>query len=187
MRGKGTYEKIIRGIKTVLKHKIPLRLHAVLTKYTMNSLKDMVRLCQKFNLKFNFAECSLPGIENRDSNLVLSDEDLEKFYSKYKEYKKKTKTVASLMTAINYILNWPLKGQRTIYKKDVANLKPGSYIPCQLGQRSCMIDVDGKVYSCPERWKEGLNLFDVGFDKAWNRLQKKTALPAESWAVPNKV
>lgn len=176
MRGQGTYEQIIKAIKIVVNHKIPLRLHSVLTRYTMNSLDNMVKLAKKFNLKFNFAECSLPNIDNRDPNLVLSDHELETFYQKYKKYKQTTKTVASSLTAINYVINWPLKNSRTITKKDLLKLKPGSFYPCLLGERSCMVDVDGKVYSCPERWKEGLSLFDVGFDKAWDYLKNKNCL-----------
>ena len=95
-----------------------------------------------------------------------------KFYSRYKNYKLTTKTVASSLTAIDAIINWPIK-KRTIYQKDLPKVKKGSFTLCQLGVRSCMVDVDGKVYSCPERWKDGLSIFDVGFDKAWEYLENK--------------
>lgn len=173
IRGKDTYEKIIKAIETVVKNGLKLRIHAVLSGYTKNSLNHMVALSKKYGLVFNFAECSLPDIDNRDDKLLLSDKEILSFYKKYREYKMKTPYVANSLTAIDAVIHWPLPGKRTIYQKDLPKIKKGTFVKCQLGERSCMVDVDGKVYTCPERWKDGLSLYDVGFDKAWEYLANR--------------
>jgi len=50
IRGKGTFDKAIHAIETVLANKIPLRLHSVLSGYTVNALDDMVKFFKNISL-----------------------------------------------------------------------------------------------------------------------------------------
>jgi len=176
IRGKGAYEKIIKAIEFVVNNGLKLRIHAVLSGYTKDSLDHLVALSKKYGLVFNYAECSLPNINYRDKKLKLTEKEILKFYNKYRYYKLNTPYVASSLTAIDAVINWPLRKKRTIEKKDLIKINKGSFVKCQLGNRSCMVDIDGRVYSCPERWKDGLSLHKVGFDKAWDYLAKKTCV-----------
>lgn len=171
-RGKDSFEKIVSGIECAVEHGIKVRVHATLSKRTMapESLQFLSDFCNKLNISLNYSENGLPGIEEMDPDFLLSEEETLNFYKSYKDLKKAGHPIVSSDVAVDYVEKWPLPGRTTILKKDLPDIPKNSYFPCQLGRNQCFISADGNVYSCTKKWGEGLNVREVGFQKAWDNL-----------------
>lgn len=171
-RGKNSFERIIEGIELAVKNKIDVRIHSTLCKRTMcvDSLRFLADFCNKHKIKFNFSENGLPGIEKLDPDFLLSEEETLVFYKSYKGLKKIGYPIVSSDMAVDYVSKWPVPGRTTIYKSDLNRISGADYYPCKLGRIQCFINVDGFVYPCTKKWGEGKNLFEVGFQEAWDYL-----------------
>ena len=119
-------------------------------------------------MTFNYSEVGLPGIEKMDADFLLTSEETINFYKQYKTLKKKGYLIVSSDLGVHYASTWPSKTKTTIFKSDLPNLPKRSYYNCTLGRNQCFVSAQGNVYSCTKRWGNGLNIFDVGFKKAWD-------------------
>ena len=119
----------------------------------------------------NYSENGLPGIEKLDPDFLLSEEETLNFYAGYKNLKKQGLPIISSDAAVSYALKWPISTRTTIYQKDLKDIPKGSFYPCQLGRNQAFINADGHVFPCSKRWGYGKNLFEVGFQKAWEYLE----------------
>lgn len=171
-RGRGSFERIVEGIEFAVKNGLNVRVHATLCKRTMNekSLRFLADLCNKLKIKFNYSENGLPGIESLDPDFLLSEKEALDFYKSYKKLKNNGYPIVSSDVAIEYVAKWPLPGQTIIYRKDIDKIPKGSYYPCQLGRNQCFINTNGDVYPCTKKWGYGKNLYEVGFQAAWDYL-----------------
>ena len=171
-RGVGSFEKIVEGIEYAVKNGLKVRVHATLCKRTMEprSLEFLSDFCNRLKIRLNYSENGLPGIEKLDSDFLLSEEEMLRFYQNYKSFKKEGMPIISSDVAVRYVSKWPLTGKTTIYKKDLDGVPRNSFYPCQLGRNQCFINTDGHVYPCTKKWGYGKNLYDVGFKSAWDYL-----------------
>ncbi len=171
-RGENSFEKIIAGIECAVENGLKVRVHATLSKRTMapESLQFLSDLCNRLNVSLNYSENGLPGIEEMDPDFLLSEDETLNFYKSYKDLKKSGLPIISSEVAVKYVEKWPLPSRTTIYKKDLPNIPINSYYPCKLGRNQCFISADGNVYPCTKKWGEGLNVREVGFQKAWDYL-----------------
>lgn len=172
-RGEGSFEKIIAGIEYAVDKGLKVRVHATLCKKTMQgeSLRFLSDFCRRLKIKLNYSENGLPGIEELDPDYLLSEKETLDFYKNYKNLKKQGIPIVSSDVAVEYVSKWPLQGRTTIYKKDLYKIPKGSYYPCQLGRNQCFINTDGNVYACTKKWGYGKNLYEIGFQSAWNYLE----------------
>lgn len=172
-RGEGSFEKIVEGIEYAARNGLKMRIHATLCKRTMaqKSVKFLADFCNRLNIRLNYSENGLPGIEALDPDFLLSDEELLNFYQSYKHLQRDGLPIVSSDVAVKYVSKWPLSGQTTIFKKDLPQAPGGSYYPCQLGRNQCFINTNGEVYPCTKKWGHGLNLYEVGFKRAWDYLE----------------
>ncbi len=171
-RGEGSFERIIEGIECAVKNGIKARVHATLCRRTMqaDSLKFLADFCNKHGLKMNYSENGLPGIEKLDPDFLLSEKELLDFYKSYRRLKKEGLPIVSSDVAVDYVAKWPLPLQTTIFKKDLPIVPKKSYYPCKLGRNQCFINSNGDVYPCTKKWGYGKNIYEVGFQKAWDYL-----------------
>lgn len=171
-RGENSFEKIVSGIEFAVKNRLNVRVHATLCKRTMGqaSLRFLADFCNRLKIKFNYSENGLPGIEKLDPDFLLSEEETLEFYKSYNKLKKKGYPIVSSDIAVEYVAKWPLTGQTTIYRRDIDKIPKDSYYPCQLGRNQCFINANGDVYPCTKKWGYGKNLYEVGFQEAWDYL-----------------
>lgn len=171
LRGEGAYEKTIIGLNAAIKNGMTPRLHSVLTPLTVSSLNDFIQLSKKYNININFGEAA-GGIDWEKEHKFFSEEDLISYYKKYRAYKKQGVNISNTYIAIDYIMKWPWKDKRTIYKgdKELTEKNDFKIFPCMMGRLSTFIDADGGVYPCPKMWGKGLNCYEDGFDKALDHL-----------------
>lgn len=173
-RGKGSYQKAIKAIKLLKTHKIKVRLHCILTKRTWKKLDHLAELSKELGVMFNYCEVLLNSPDRKDH--ILSEEESKEFYKKYREYKKKGYPIMHSLPAIEYVMNWPKKEGNLIYQEEVSKYPRNSYMPCVYGSLDCFCDLDGRVYSCPGTWNDGLNSNEVGFQKAWDYLADRKCI-----------
>jgi MoaA/NifB/PqqE/SkfB family radical SAM enzyme len=170
-RGKGSYQKAVNAIKLLRKENVKVRLHSILTKQTGGKLDRMVKLSQELGTTFNYCEVQLHHPDLADH--VLDEKESRTFYESYLAYKKQGAPILHPISVIQYMLRWPKVGEALIYRDESSKYPKDSYIPCLSGDLTCFYDLDGRMYSCPRTWDDGLNSNEVGFQKAWDYLAER--------------
>ncbi|MFQ5680881.1 MAG: radical SAM protein [Candidatus Omnitrophota bacterium] len=173
LRGAGSYDKIISGVQAAARNNLKIRLHCVLCAQTLSALPHMVSLSRRYGANINFGE--IAGGKNWQEDFRQIDEDrLIAFYRSYADYKKKGAPISNSLFVVDYVMNWPWKDKLTIFRGDKPEPSGGGghfkIIPCRLGRLYGFIDVDGGMYPCTKLWKQGINYFQHGFDRAWDYL-----------------
>lgn len=174
IRGKGSYDKIIEAIEAAKEHNISIRLHGVISKCNIDKWRHLSDLAKKYNVPFNFSVIALTDdvIKNRDGNsIAVSPQQIKSFFNDLKNEKDKGSPLFNSDTYLNHLVNWPVLDSLYIYKKDISKYDTSNVIKCLAGQYHCWVDCDGRVYACPKLWKKGLNIKEVGFNKAWEYLK----------------
>lgn len=169
IRGKGVYDRVVESIRLAKSYGLRIRIHGVLTRYTVNSLENIAELCRDIGVQFNIAYYSLDG-DKEANGIDLSCKDLKEYYKRYLLLKKDGYPIASSYTYINHILNWPKEMDLTLYRKDFKLLRKLKLIHCLAGRTACFVDSDGGLYACPKRWKKGINI-SQGIQKAWDAIK----------------
>lgn len=173
VRGKGTYKRIVEGLRVASDHGLKTRIHAVLSKANANErcLAHLDELAKENGATFGY---SSPIVHeyNKIDELFLPEDEERNFWRKAKECKREGNGLYNTANAMENILKWPLSPSEIITTKDGLK-KLGSYKPnpCFAGHRECYIDNEGDIYACICRGvKSGMNVREVGFKKAWEGL-----------------
>ncbi|MFH1225471.1 MAG: radical SAM protein [Candidatus Diapherotrites archaeon] len=171
-RGKGTYDRALEAIEAAHLAGANLRLHAVLTKYSIGSLDELAELAKKYGAAFNYSQYQATD-EARIGDFVVTPAETSKFFARLGEMKRRGHKVLNSDAFFDHVLNWPAKDSDVIYKKDKAKYDLSKVMKCNVGTLSCWIDSDGGIYGCPAMWKRGINMRDAGFEKAWDNLAER--------------
>lgn len=170
-RGKNSYQKAVEAIKLLRKNKVKVRLHSILTKRTWKKLDYMAELAKELGVTLGYCEVLLNDPDGDDH--ILNEQEHNEFYKKYLSYKRRGYPIWHSVRAIEYMLKWPKKDGRLIFRDETSKYPKNTFVPCLLGDLECMCDLDGKIYACPGTWEDGLNSNEVGFQKAWDYLANR--------------
>lgn len=178
VRGRGAYKSIIEGIEEALKFDLPIRLHAVFNKFSIEAspespVEHLSKLSKKYRIPFNFCQyvASIDG--NKDASYIEHKEIMQRnFYKQCWDYKKRGYLFLNSFEALRQIMNWPEETEEFLFSKE--NL-PSFFDRCRGGELYCFIDSDGSMYPCVPLWKKGLNIKEVGIKKAWEFVNKVRA------------
>ena len=168
MRGKGSHAKAMEGLNMADVNKIPIRLHATLTKYNYDSLDYLVNLTGKSQAILTISQAS---VHTSHEALRFSKEEIRNFWIRVLEYKRLGYPIGNSHESLDYVINWPFSYDHILRKKErMTDFKP---IPCSLGHLSCKVDVNGTVYPCSVLFhKNGYDLFKMGIRKIWECFKK---------------
>lgn len=180
-RGKGSFKKAVEAIRLLRKNNVKVRIHATLTRRTYKTLDAMVKLSNELGTSFNYSEVLKNELDMDDD--VLTKEEAREYYTKYLEYKKRGKPIIHSRLAIEHMLYWPKENGTIIYKNETPKYSKNSYAPCIYGDLTCFLDVDGRLYACNGTWGDGLNIYEVGFEKAWDRLANRKCVACKCIGV----
>lgn len=171
VRGKGSYKKIIEGLKEASKREITCRLHAVLSKHNKNCLEHLSKISRENNVSFGYSQAIIHDY-NRHECFELSDEEIKDFWRELKRYKDEGHPVYNSNFALKKIINWPLNYNKLVRdKNELPKEIMYKYPPCFLGKRYCYIDSEGVIFLCIcHGVKNGLNYREVGLKKAFDNL-----------------
>lgn len=174
IRGKGTYDLAVNGLKIAKDHGIKTRIHATLTTLNNNakSIKHLAYLAAKFKTTFGFSSPILHEYNEIDE-LQVPPEEMVKFWKLLKTLKTKYGRNYYTHHALDRAISWPLAPLDVI--KDMDRVCELGLDKCHVGERYCYIDSEGYAYPCiVQGIKKGLNVKEVGFKKAWDYLARFT-------------
>ncbi|HTY45552.1 MAG TPA: radical SAM protein [Patescibacteria group bacterium] len=174
VRGSGTYARIIEGIEAGLEAGLPIRLHGVYNKFSIEASPEspvahLARLSEKYRVPFNFCQyvSSIDG--KKDAAYIEHSQIMGRgFYAESLQYKKKGYRFFNSFDALEQIMHWPDERREFLFEADTI---PAGFNRCRGGQLYCFIDSDGSMYPCVPLWKKGLNINEVGIKKAWEFLE----------------
>lgn len=178
-RGQGSYEKAIHAIQLAIQKKIPVRVQATITKYTLNDIGYLSNLAKEigFSLYFSILFKALPSAKNYE----LNDEETRTALRDILHYKHQGYPIFTSNKTLNTAVHWPLDHSNEHFvTNDEFTLKlPAWYkkkhhIKCHFGQNKVTVEADGNVFPCfvtadhfqPLNWRE------VGIEKAIRHVQQ---------------
>ena len=170
-RAPGSYKMAINALKLARENGIFTRIHAVITKNTINSIDHLVHLVKELDAVATFTQPSEPI---KHEAFQLSEEEFKKAFTKILDYKRKGFPIANTTNALKYILKWPFQYNKVFRKGEIPqNFKP---ITCLRKKFTCYIDANGIVYPCAYLWKKcdvmDTNFLKMGFKESWEALDK---------------
>lgn len=171
-RGKGSFKRIIEGIKIAKELNIPVHTVCVITKNNINCVEYIINLAKEmgFSVEFNFP-CGLLS-EISSDYYIGKNEDYQNAILKIIEYKKNSNPILFSKKSYEFVLAWLKRFDRPIFFDFVP--KNLNYVPCYSGKLECFIDADGFLYPCYQligRYPTK-NIKEIGFRKAWEELDR---------------
>ena len=175
IRGKGSYKKCIEGIELAIEKGFVLRLHAVLTKDTLDTLPHMVSLSKKYNVMLNYGFTDATALTKPiKDQFVPSRTEVVTFLQGLLEAKLSGVKIATPMRVIKELIRvmkvWPIEGH-TLSRQEAEKFKHLKIPKCGLFTSNIYIDSDGRAYPCLPLWGQeghGPNVYEVGLQKAWD-------------------
>ena len=180
VRGEGTYKKIIAGLETAVKAGLPVRIHGVFNKLSIEAGKKspveaLAELSRKYDIPFNFCQYVLGEEGKKDPSAnptYVSFRDTMKYHEELMALKDKGYKFFNSSEAMKQIINWANPDKDVLYDKDIPGL-PDYYSKCRAGELYCFLDTDGALYPCVPLWKKGINIKEIGIKKAWENVQEE--------------
>lgn len=170
-RAKGSYKKALEAIRLAKDNNINTRIHAVMTRYTLNSLDHLMELGKKLDVTVNVSQATVHTVHNA---LNLTDDEIRTLWIKLKEYRKRGYPVGNSESTLDYVIRWPYSYSDIIFKDNNGHkTNPNGFnlLLCKRSKLTCCVDADGRFYPCGVVWDgSGLSVHEVGFQKAWDHL-----------------
>ncbi|RLJ04334.1 MAG: hypothetical protein DRP08_01990 [Candidatus Aenigmatarchaeota archaeon] len=167
-RGKGTFEPTLEAIEFAKREGFRLRVHATITKYTMNDVEFLAKLAKEIGYFQEFSilyQCG--GVSKHFKEFMLSDEETKSVIREIIKWKKRGYPIYTAYRVLNNALNWPYPYTKPhlTFQEIPSDFKP---IPCFYGRIKFTLDADGYLYPCFALMDEfkALNVKEVGVEKA---------------------
>jgi MoaA/NifB/PqqE/SkfB family radical SAM enzyme len=165
-RGRGSFGTAINAVETACRNGIHTRIHACFTKFSMESLPELIEIARKYNVRVNIAP---PSVHRDNPALNFEAEEVREYYRHMKEFKQKGDFVSNSIATLDFISNWPGDFDY-IGEKPVPHLP---YLPCKRKDFCMYIDVNGNAYPCAALWtRYNFNVFEKGVKGAFDEFQK---------------
>jgi len=167
-RGRNTFKPTLRAIKFAKREGFRIRVHATITKYTMNDVEFLAKLAREVGFFQEFSvlyQCG--GVSEHFQELMLSDEETKSTIREIIKWKKKGYPIYTAYRVLTNTLNWPYPYAKPHLRSE--EIPPKSRpIRCFYGRTKFIIDADGFAYPCFALMDEfkALNVKEVGVKKA---------------------
>jgi len=152
MRGKGVFEKTIRGIKALLKYNNNVLISATVTKMNCTDLQNIAKLGKELNVNgvrfnnvfyINNAECFLDDLIISKKDFAENCKDIDEMKQKYGNF------ISGSCVQIFEFTDKIKKGEdKRIFQK-CDNIEVA---PCGAGTSKCAIKPNGDVVPCEILW-----------------------------------
>ncbi len=175
-RGKGTYPKILEGIKAAKKQNIPVLTSTVITNNNIHSgaIENILALSKEigFGAQFSFLY-EQTTLRLNDSAFSIDENAIKNAIKKLIAYKKSGYPIFYSLSTYKNALRWPVSFDHKRFTPDFLPPKGWKYINCYMGKLMCFVDGDGMVYPCGEHIGSfpALNFLQTGFKKAWDNIE----------------
>ena len=186
-RGKGTYPKIVEGIKIARENGVIVRLNCVLTRKNMGSIEYMLQFARNNGLFVTFALMAEPHQIPEDlKEFTMTDQEIKETYLKLKKLRAEGWPVLFSDHTLDYVINYPLAYNKIIFKNAPKKILDYYKRECRYGRTMAYIESDGKTYPCAALWK--VDFFKPksaqekgGFQAAWDNMEQ---LPCKTCFQP---
>lgn len=171
MRGKGTFKRALRGVEVGLSRGMRVRIHAVLNRHSMGEMESLAEMARNMGVTITISPPNFLGHAD-DPALEVSREEYKDFYRRYRSLKEQGYPIGNSFYSIDKALNWPVGYHEFIRVGE----KHEGYepIPCVIGNLHGCIDAEGTMFNCIQLGcLEGLNINEVGIDRAWEDLPRR--------------
>lgn len=184
-RGKGSFDKTIKGIKNLIKYGSRVSTSATITKINMHDIDNMLELGMRLKVRtMRFSPVMILGnaLENQ-VEVGLSKDDMKELMGKVAYWKKK---YDGYFTGI-FLDMYEMEKRR---KEDILNVAKDApvrtFIGCKMILNKCVMRGDGWVIPCDRLWdmKAG-NIRQEDFLEIWNNsevfreIRKKYKIPID--------
>lgn len=171
-RGKGTYQKTIKGIQAARLAGVPVRLNCTVTKNNTDQIDFLIEFCEQNNLFLTFTPLLRirDTLESAAGNIYLDDKTARRTFKRIKEAKRKSKRIMNSDASLDYFINYPVALNRIVRRKDPDNLTGYYKKRCPYGRLQFFIISNGDVFPCHNMWNEPSftpkNILTEGMEKA---------------------
>ncbi len=170
MRGKGTFQRALRGVETALAQGMTTRIHAVLNKHSIGDMEPLAAMARDMGVTITISPPNYLGPPS-DPALDLSTEEYKDFYRRYRRLKEQGYPVGNSFYSIDKALDWPVSYHEFIKEgQTFDNYKP---IRCVIGELHGCVDAEGTTFNCIQMGcLHGKNIHEVGIERAWDELPR---------------
>lgn len=166
LRGKGSHERAIIGIKAAKKAGIEVRVNMVLHKFNLNDIEYMTKLAKKmgFKIHISLAISNISG-EKPVIDIKPTNEQFRKALRYIINEKKKGAPIFFSEMAYKSVLQWPDFKVEGVMNAPVPKGMP----TCPAGKMFGLIDADGRLWACPHLIDKtkAKNALKVGVSESW--------------------
>jgi radical SAM protein with 4Fe4S-binding SPASM domain len=192
IRGAGSFQKAINGVKILLEEGIKTTISYVITEFNKDYISDMVKLAKSLGVKtINFSPVQEFG-RAKVNNVRLSRSSAVAVYKELKKISMNEKDITITINGFRFYLD-DLRGvYESLVKKGVND---DNYYSCPAGRSRLVIDSNGDVYGCEllmlESFREGnvrrdslKDIWENGFkifrEKRWEKIKECSACKISS-------
>ncbi len=158
-RGKGTFNKVIKGINYLKRYNLPVSTLFTLNDSNMNDLIDCIKLNESLGIEYMTAMVLCPTGRASNGELLLTKEKWYPLFMKLtnmlknNEIKLKFKIVPPNESQVFWLFYFPLKyyGKLellSLWKQSVNENIEVRQVSCTAGIKACSIDENGDIYGC---------------------------------------
>lgn len=182
VRGKGTYEKSMSAIRLAVSEKIPLRVSATLTRYTMHDIDYLAKLAHSEGFHLYFSILFKPLKQARDAQ--MTSDEIRAAVQEIRKYKAMGYPIFTSDPVLDATYHWPFDFNETHHatlKQLPQEYKTKHHVKCYYSRTKFTIEADGYIYPCflttdgsfkPKNWRE------VGLAEAIRHTQKTNTCKA---------
>lgn len=164
------FDQMKRGVTLLKKAGINIKFNITLTPDNASDLEDIINFCKEMEYPVQFSSYMFPRIRNREDEFGSNEarftpEQAASYYLKYLDLyygKEEANKKKQSMIKDGYALD-----------VDCEINVPGSESQCAAGRCAWWLSYDGKLSACGMFLNEDINVFDVGFENAWQQVVEK--------------
>ncbi len=158
VRGKGSYDAVIKAVEILKQNGIPVKFNTTLTKYNISHVNHIINKSREIEVPVKFQPVSYAHKRKKDiGGIFPSKEEYKKAIDAIILGKKNNPFVINSLSALRYLYNWPKQG---IFKN------------CYAGKVICRIGPGGKVFPCTmiRDKQKYYNCAKIGFENAFKQM-----------------
>jgi len=168
VRGVGSYEAALTGIREALAAGINCRIHSVLTRHTLHKFREMAELAQSLGVVVSLSPPNFLG-EPESDDFRISAEEYKQFYRELLVMKAEGLPIANSIAAIQKCLDWPVDYHRYIANDETFDTYKPEFCIC--GHQYVALGAGGNMYNCINLgYTNGPNIYEHGVRGAWEKL-----------------
>jgi len=170
-RGPGSFEAAMKAVETARAEGIPLQVAAVITKYNINSIDQLMAMGRKYGFAIGFATLinQTQGGVKVPPEMIPSDSEYRDVLGHIIDLKKRGYPVLFSAASLSYARDWPYS-----YSVDKVMDPAGRpfRIACNAGKYFAIIDTNGDIYPCPSLVGviKPLNAVTDGVERAFKHI-----------------